>query len=122
MGKHCVFIFHGSKSIEAQSATDNLTEQLHKKLKTSFSICYLTNNNPNLYEALESAVLKGATEILCFPLFVLPGQHICKDIPSIIDDFKKTHKKSVISLLPSLVENIYFADFLVNVIETSNDK
>lgn len=122
MEKYCVFIFHGSKSFEVQSATDRLQEQLRKKLKTSFSFCYLTNNTPNLYEALEEAVSNGFQDIICFPLFVLPGQHICKDIPSLIDDFKKKHKKSVITLLPSLVENINFADFLANVIETTNDK
>ncbi len=122
MGKHCVFILHGSRNFEVQSAVDSLNKQIQQKLAIPSIFCYLTNNNPNLSEALETALSNGASEIICFPLFILPGQHIREDIPKIIDDFKIKHKNCKISLLPSLVENTYFADFLVNALETTNDK
>ena len=88
MGKHCVFVLHGSRSFEVQSAVDSLNKQIQQKLAIPSIFCYLTNNNPNLLEALETAVSNGASEIICFPLFILPGQHIREDIPKIIDDFK----------------------------------
>ena len=121
MGKHCIFILHGSRSHEVLSATNRLNEQLLKKLKTSFSICYLTHNTPSLSEALEKAFSNGASEIICFPLFVLPGQHIREDIPNIIDDFKRNHTDLEIKLLPSLVETQYFTDFLVKSIEADDE-
>ena len=121
MSKYCIFILHGSRSHEVLSATNRLKEQLLNKLKTSFSICYLAYNTPSLSEALENAYLNGASEIICIPLFILPGQHICKDIPNIIESFQKEHTNLEIKLFPSLVESQYFADFLVKSIESNNE-
>ena len=121
MGKYCIFILHGSRGFEVKSATNSLNEQLLKKLKSPFSICYLKGNTPSLSEALESAVSNEATEIICFPLFILPGQHLREDIPRIIDDFKEQHNNIKIKLLPSLVENTYFADFIVKNLEANNE-
>ena len=122
MDKHCVFVLHGSRSFEVRSATDRLKEQLLKKLNISFSICYLTYNTPNLFEALEEAFANGFHDIICFPLFILPGQHIREDIPDIIDDFKKKHQQCKITILPSIVENNIFVDFIAKTINKIDDK
>ena len=116
MGKHFVFIFHGSKSLEVQSAIDKFNAQLIKRLKCPFSLCFLKGAVPNLNEALEKAVLNGATDIVCFPLFILPGQHICEDIPSIIKDFKSRYPDCNIEQKPSLIENNLFINFIIEAI------
>ncbi len=121
MEKYCIFILHGSKSFEIKSSIDKLKEQLQNKIDCSFSFCYLCYNTPSLPEALENAFLKGAHNIICYPLFILPGQHIREDIPNIIKDFQKTHNECKIKLLPSLVENQYFANFLAKSLETNNE-
>ena len=121
MDNYCIFILHGSRSPEARLATNQFKKQLLENLESPFTVCYLKGDSPSLSEALENAVLNGASNIVCFPLFVMPGQHICEDIPTIIDDFKKKHYNCKIKLLPSLVENQYFVEFLVRNLETNNE-
>ena len=49
---YCVFVFHGSKNVESENTIKAFSENLAKKLDKSFSICYLKEKSPTLYEAL----------------------------------------------------------------------
>ena len=110
---YCVFVFHGSKNVESENTIKAFSENLAKKLDKSFSICYLKEKSPTLYEALEQAFTKGFKQIKCFPLFVLPGSHITKDIPAILQEFKSRHTDCSIEKMPCLTENESFVNFVV---------
>lgn len=110
---YCVFVFHGSKGIESESTIEAFSENLKSKLDFNFSICYLKEKSPTLYEALDQAFIKGFKRIKCFPLFVLPGSHITKDIPSIIHLFKSRHIGCEVEQMPCLAENKSFVNFII---------
>ena len=122
MKKHCIFILHGSSSVESKKICDILEQQLSKKLKIPFCISYLKESSPSFSEALDLAYLNGARSIICLPLFLLPGSHILKDIPAIIGDFTKGHSDCNIELLPCLAENEYFIDFILKILGTNNGR
>ncbi len=121
MKNHCIFVLHGSASAEAKKICDILEKQFSQKLEIPFYISYLKESSPSFSEALDLAYSNGARSIICLPLFLLPGSHIIKDIPSIIDNFTKVHSDCNIKLLPCLAENEQFINFIIKILGTNND-
>ena len=113
---YCVFVFHGSKNVESENTIKNFSDNLKNRIECSFSICYLKEKSPTLSEALEEAYNNGFKQINCFPLFVLPGSHITKDIPAAIQEFKSRHTDCVIKQMPCLTENKSFVNFIISAI------
>lgn len=113
---YCIFVFHGSKTVESENAIEVFSQNIKDKLGCSFSICFLKEKFPTLHEALEQAFIKGFKSIKCFPLFVLPGSHVNKDIPSIIDEFKNKHRDCNVEQMPCLTENKSFVNFVIEAI------
>ena len=116
----CIFVFHGSKSAEAQDTIKKFSEKLKTKTNQNFLICYLKENSPSLSEALNYAFNKGYKKINCFPFFVLPGSHIISDIPLIIKNFNEKHPECSINQMPCLAEHDSFVSFIADAIEVKN--
>ncbi len=117
---YCIFVFHGSKNIESENTIESFAQNLKDKLNSCFSICFLKEKSPTLSETLEHAFTKGFKRIKCFPLFVLPGSHVNKDIPAIIQDFKIRHKDCSVEQMPCLTENKSFVNFVIEAIGDNN--
>lgn len=117
--QHSILIFHGSSSLESQKTTNKFIESIKNQSKLSFSVCYLKESSPTLSDALTNALNEGKTEITCFPLFLLPGSHVLKDIPKIVEDFKHEHPECNIKLLPCLAEKASFVDYTIKVLENN---
>ena len=116
-----LFVFHGSKNTESDITIKIFEQNLKKKLNNCFSICYLKEKSPTLCEALEQSICKGFKQIKCFPLFVLPGSHINKDIPSIIQDFKSKHTDCSIEQMPCIAQNKYFIKCIIDSLGEKSD-
>ena len=56
---YCIFVFHGSKTVESENAIEVFSQNIKDKLGCSFSICFLKEKFPTLHEALEQAFIKG---------------------------------------------------------------
>lgn len=108
-----ILIFHGSSSKESIESVQKFRQSL-SHLLNNFCICFLKTNSPSLEESLEKAYNNGYKQIKCFPLFVLPGNHLIKDIPDIINDFVDKHEDCSIDLLPCLIDNNLFNEFVIN--------
>ena len=117
--QHSILIFHGSSSLESQKTINKFIESIKSQSKLSFSVCYLKESSPTLSDALTNALNEGKTEITCFPLFLLPGSHVLKDIPKIVEDFKHEHPECNIKLLPCLAEKASFVDYIIKVLENN---
>lgn len=105
-----LLLFHGStENLETLSSTfkrkiSNLTER-------SFEVCFL-KGNPDFCEALNQALQEKETEITVIPLFMLPGAHLKKDIPDIINNFRKNNPEINITLENCLVSDDNFIKYL----------
>ncbi len=89
-----ILVGHGSPKKDANNM-DVVGRMLHEKLHPGCSkecvfTAYLQFQSPTLEDALESAVINGTKKIIIHPYFLSAGMHVTKDIPEVIDGFKKT--------------------------------
>ncbi|ARM75811.1 CbiX/SirB N-terminal domain-containing protein [Acidianus manzaensis] len=78
-----ILVLHGSRIDEWK----NVAIQYKKLLENYFPLVeygFLEFNKPELKEALQMLVDKGATEIIAVPLLFATGVHFYKDIPRLL--------------------------------------
>ena len=90
---HLHLLVHGSKGGEIHSSLVSLVDQLKRYKKRSVSIEALTQNEPPQVEI-------GKKSMILVPLFLLPGTHVCTDVPKVFERFKEDGKN--IKLFPFL--------------------
>ena len=78
---HLHLVVHGSRGGEIHSSLSSLVDQLKTYKHRSVSIEALTQNNPPQIEI-------NTKSIVLVPLFLLPGTHVCIDIPKIFQRFR----------------------------------
>lgn len=88
-----IIVGHGSPKKDA-NMMDVVGRMLHEALHPGCSkdcviTGYLQFQNPTLEDALDKAVTSGATRVIIHPYFLSAGMHVTKDIPEVIDSFKK---------------------------------
>ncbi|MFT9601111.1 sirohydrochlorin chelatase [Mesobacillus sp.] len=77
-----VFISHGSRSEQGNKVFVSFIEKVISTGEiTNASYGFLENAWPNIFEAVESCILKGATSVTIVPVLLLPGIHANVDIP-----------------------------------------
>tara|TARA_Y100001968_G_scaffold303118_1_gene316996 strand:- start:200 stop:1012 length:813 start_codon:yes stop_codon:yes gene_type:complete len=90
---HLHLLVHGSRGGEIHSSLISLVDQLKRYKNRSVSIEALTQDNPPQIDI-------GTKSMVLVPLFLLPGSHVCTDVPKIFDRFKEDGQK--IKLFPFL--------------------
>tara|TARA_B100000212_G_scaffold113273_1_gene84460 strand:- start:1452 stop:2264 length:813 start_codon:yes stop_codon:yes gene_type:complete len=90
---HLHLLVHGSKGGEIHSSLTALVDQLKRNKNRSVSIEALTQDDPPQVEI-------GNKSMILVPLFLLPGTHVCNDVPKIFKRFKEDGKD--IKLFPFL--------------------
>ena len=89
-----ILVGHGSPKKDANNM-DVVGRMLHEKLHPGCSngcvlSAYLQFQSPTLEDALEEAVAAGPEKITIHPYFLSAGMHVTKDIPEVIEGFKKS--------------------------------
>ena len=90
---HLHLLVHGSKGGVIHSSLTCIVDQLKRYKNRSVSIEALTQDDPPKVEI-------GKKSMLLVPLFLLPGTHVCNDVPKIFDRFREDGKN--IKLFPFL--------------------
>lgn len=88
-----VIVLHGSPKKEANN-WDPFLKILAETLKfpeEDIKLAYLQFGEPSLEQRLEELIRNGNKEIVVHPFFLSEGLHATKDIPSIIERFKKSN-------------------------------
>ena len=78
---HLHLLVHGSRGGEIHPSLLSLVDQLKKHKNRSVSIEALTDDNPKQIDL-------GNRSMFLVPLFLLPGSHVCIDVPKIFKRFK----------------------------------
>ena len=78
---HLHLLVHGSRGGAIHSSLLSLVDQLKKHKNRSVSIEALTDDNPKQIDL-------GNRSMFLVPLFLLPGSHVCIDVPKIFKRFK----------------------------------
>jgi len=90
---HLHLLVHGSKGGEIHSSFISAVDQLKKYKNRSVSIEALTQDDPPQVDI-------GQKSMLLVPMFLLPGTHVCADVPKVFKRFKEDGKD--IKLFPFL--------------------
>ena len=90
---HLHLLVHGSKGGEIHSSLIALVDQLKRYKNRSVSIEALTQDDPPRVDI-------GKKSMILVPLFLLPGNHVCNDVPKIFKRFKEDDQD--IKLFPFL--------------------
>lgn len=77
------------------------------------NVGFLEVAKPTILEALQMQVDQGAQSIRIIPLFLVPGNHVTRDIPRIIETFKSENPQIKITVEPFLGEHPDFKKLLL---------
>ncbi len=89
-----VLVGHGSPKKDANNM-DVVGRMLHEALHPGCTdecvlTSYLQFQSPTLEDALEAAVKNGTKKVIIHPYFLSAGMHVTKDIPEVIEGFRKS--------------------------------
>jgi precorrin-8X/cobalt-precorrin-8 methylmutase len=113
-----VVLAHGSRGergiSEVPEALDRITRGLRPLLSQDVEImgAALQFNRPNLEEAAEMLISRGANLVVVAPYFLFFGRHLTEDIPRIIQGLKKAHPDKRFIVTDNLGLDDYFIDLI----------
>ena len=111
-------LVHGSRGERAKSEIPEILKRVTAGLKTllfqevEIIGAALQFNHPNLEEASEELIQKGASLIVVAPYFLFFGRHLAEDIPETIDNLKKIHPGVEFAMTENLGLNEYFIELI----------
>lgn len=98
-----VIFAHGSSVPSANEAVREVAQAAARSAPFPlFETAFLEGGRPNLREAVDTLVRKGASPILVIPYFLTLGLHLQRDLPAIVRDISSIHKDVEIRVTPPL--------------------
>jgi precorrin-8X/cobalt-precorrin-8 methylmutase len=104
--ENIIVIAHGSPKIGANNIKEAVRD-LHATLHPGcpddcIHVAYLQFARPDLPEAISLSVARGASRIIIHPLFLVPGIHVSRDIPALVEQARQDFPGVVFALTPPL--------------------
>lgn len=110
-----IILGHGSKAPEALETLKRIAEMVKSALHgAEVEIASLQFNKPDLPEAIEATVAKGAKRIVIIPLFLYNGIHMQEDIPAVINEMKEKYPGLEIVMAKNLGADNRIVDVLLD--------
>jgi precorrin-8X/cobalt-precorrin-8 methylmutase len=113
-----VVLVHGSRGERAKSEIPEILRRVTEGLKTllfqevDIVGAALQFNHPNLEEASEALIERGASLIVVAPYFLFFGRHLAEDIPETIQSLNKIHPGVDFTMTENLGLNEYFIELI----------
>ncbi|MFZ2640503.1 MAG: CbiX/SirB N-terminal domain-containing protein [Verrucomicrobiia bacterium] len=87
-----LLVTHGSKLKEANWSMFPMVRELRRRLGNDrIAPCFMELGRPDIPTAVHKLVRRGCTHIFVHAFFLVPGQHLQKDIPRILREALKEH-------------------------------
>ncbi len=94
-----VLLGHGSRRSEANDILKGITEIIKTKLDgKNVEYAYLEHAEPNIRDIIEKLAMDNFEIIYVMPYFLYSGNHVSRDIPKILNDYKEKYPKINIKL------------------------
>jgi sirohydrochlorin ferrochelatase len=112
-----VLIFHGNRDAGAGREAAELAGALGARLaQVRVSHGFLQHARPTPAEAIAAAAAAGAKRIELFPLLVLTGGHVARDVPAVLDAARRAHPGVTFRTLPHFAAHPRFAELLADLV------
>lgn len=101
---YLLLVAHGSNRGNSNEEIETLARKL-SYLGAEYEgvdYAFLELAEPNVVDALENLIAKGAESILILPYFLAAGKHVVKDMPAEIAKVKEAYPNIEIKLAPHL--------------------
>jgi sirohydrochlorin ferrochelatase len=98
-----ILFAHGSPVDAANAAVRRIAASMDRlKIYDSVKAAFLDSAPPNLAEAVGQMSLDGMTRVIVVPYFLVPGLHITRDLPRIVDELRSIYQGIAIDVTESL--------------------
>jgi len=100
-----VVFAHGSQVEAANEAVRAVSARIAATLGAGDTIvetAFLELGKPNLADAVESLIERGAARVVVIPYFLTLGRHVERDLPAIVREISKRHDGIAIEITPPL--------------------
>lgn len=91
--KAILLVAHGSRREQSNEEVRLLADKLKSRSGEQFPVihaAFLELANPLIPDGLQKCIEAGASNITVLPYFLNSGRHVAKDIPEIVEAFRKT--------------------------------
>jgi sirohydrochlorin ferrochelatase len=103
MSKQAVIILaHGSRNIQARESFVNMVSVVNKRSQRPVVPAFYSLGSPNLEKAVGDLAFEKYSKIIIFPYFLFDGNHVQKDIPSLVSKLRVKHPDIDFQILGSL--------------------
>ncbi|MCL4542254.1 MAG: CbiX/SirB N-terminal domain-containing protein [Deltaproteobacteria bacterium] len=114
-----VLLGHGSRRSEANNILKSIAKIIKPKLMgINIEYAFLEFAEPNIRDIIEKLVADGANLIYVIPYFLYSGNHVSRDIPGIIDEYKVKYPNTELKLGDYLGIDERLAELVIERIES----
>lgn len=93
-----VILAHGSRVPETLRTLEDIACQVRTAGSWLIEPAALQFNEPDLEQAVDRLVARGAKRIVVLPMFLFGGNHVLRDIPQVVQDVASRHAGVSVSL------------------------
>lgn len=116
-----VIVDHGSRQPEAHAHLEWIAEQVRQRnTELRVYVAHMELASPSLEDAIDACAQDGIREVAVHPLFLVPGRHLVRDIPTLIERAAAKHPDLRIELLDALGTQSAIAELILHTFERSN--
>jgi len=103
---HGIVLFaHGARDPEWARPFEAIRDRIRAtRPECPIELAYLELMTPNLEQAIDSLIARGASAITVFPIFMAQGGHLRQDLPKILGAIRTSHPHVPIALETSVGE------------------
>jgi len=111
-----LIVGHGSPRPQANEGFIGLVGRIAARLGGQVPILptFFSIARPSLQEQVALLAGQGVRRIVLMPYFLYRGQHVFKDIPSLLEECKRNHPQVAIEFLPTLENEPGLEDIVVD--------
>lgn len=103
MRRALVLLDHGSRNAEAHAHLESIAARVRERApQLLVAIAHLELAEPSLEQAVEALARSDADQVSIYPLFLLPGRHLTRDIPEKIRALETHYSELELRLLEPL--------------------
>jgi sirohydrochlorin ferrochelatase len=114
-----VFVAHGSRNLISNQQIASLVNAVKANTKEKYTYLnygFLELAEPSISDAINQQIQIGANEIVISPYFLSNGNHVSRDIPTLIQTFQNKFPSIIFTILPVFGNYVEMASLISGMI------
>jgi len=122
LSRALIILDHGSRRPEAHLHLEQVADRVRESdASLSVFTAHLELAEPSLGDAIRACVEAGHAEVAIHPLFLIPGNHVARDIPEIVAEAARRHPELHIRVLEPIGERAELASLILATLDEGKD-